>query len=55
MAIAERVLESKIPKLVNVDAMEFGFICGSKTTDALFDVRRIQEEYRDKKSCTCVL
>ena len=28
--------------------MQFGFIPGSGTTDALFVVQRMQEEYRDK-------
>ena len=29
--------------------MQFGFMRGRETTDALFVVRRMQEEYRDKK------
>ena len=29
--------------------MQFGFMPGRRTTDALFLVRRMQEEYRDKK------
>ena len=29
--------------------MQFGFMHGRGTTDALFIVRRMQEEYRDKK------
>ena len=29
--------------------MQFGFMAGRETTDALFVVQRMQEEYRDKK------
>ena len=49
MKIVERVLERRIRELVNIDSMQFGFIPGRETTDALFVVRRIQEEYRDEK------
>ena len=56
MKIVERVLERRIRKSVNIDSMQFGFMPGRETTDALFAVRRMQEEYRDKKkSSTCVL
>ena len=48
MKIVERVLE-RIRKLVNIDSMPFGFMPGRGTTDALFVVRRMQEECRDKK------
>ena len=49
MKIVERVLERRIRELVNVDSMQFGFMLGRETTDALFVVRRMQEKYRDKK------
>ena len=49
MKIAERVLE-RIRELVNIDLMPFGFILGRRTTDTLLVVRRMQEEYRDKKN-----
>ena len=47
--IVEKVLERRIRELVNIDSMQFGFMPGRETTDALFVVRRMQEEYRDKK------
>ena len=47
--IVERVLERRIRELVNIDSMQFGFMPGRGTTDALFVVQRMQEEYRDKK------
>ena len=49
MKIVERVLERRIRESVNIDSMQFGFMPGRGTTDALFVVRRMQEEYRDKK------
>jgi hypothetical protein len=49
MKIVERVLEKRIRKLVNVDEMQFGFMPGKGTTDAIFILRRLQEEYRDKE------
>ena len=49
MKIVGRVLERRIRELVNINSMQFGFMPGRGTTDALFVVRRMQEEYRDKK------
>ena len=49
MKIVERVLERRIRELVNIDSMQFSFMPGRGTTDALFVVRRMQEKYRDKK------
>ena len=49
MKIAERVVERRIREVVNVDKIVFGFIPGGRTADALFIVRRMQEEYRDKR------
>ena len=48
MKIVERVLEKRMRALVEVDDMQFGFMSGRGTTDALFIVRRMQEEYREK-------
>ena len=48
MKIVERVLERRIRNLVNLDEMQFGFMPGKGTTDALFILRRMQEEYRNK-------
>ena len=50
------MLERRIREVVNVGGMQFGFMPGGGTTDALFIVRRMQEEYRDiKKSYIRVL
>ena len=38
MKIVEKVLERRIRELVNIDSMQFGFMPGRGTTDALFVV-----------------
>ena len=48
MKIVEKVLERRIREVVNVDGMQFGSMPGRGATDALFIVRRLQEENRDK-------
>ena len=49
MKIVERVLEKRIKELVKVDDMQFGFMPGKGTVDALFILRRMQEEFRGKE------
>ena len=53
--IVERVIERRIRTLVNLNEMQFGFMPGIETVDAIFMVRRMQEEYqkKDKKLCMC--
>ena len=55
MKIVERVLERRIRTLVNLNEMKFGFMPGKGTVDAIFIVRRMQEEYqkKDKKLYMC--
>ena len=55
MKIVERVLERRIRMLVNLNKMLFGFMPGKGTADAIFIVRRMQEEYqkKDKKLYIC--
>ena len=54
MKIIERVLERRIRKLVNLNKVQFGFMPGKGTVDAIFIVKRMQEEYeKDKKLYMC--
>ena len=59
MNIVEKVLNRRIQELVHVDGMKFGFMPGRETTNALFVVRKVQKEYKDKKRklymCVCFL
>ena len=57
MEIIERVLERRIRALVDFDEAQFGFMPGKGTTDALFLVRRLQEQHRakDKRMYMCLV
>ena len=54
MKIVEKVLERRIQTLVNLK-MQFGFMPGKGTVNAIFIVRKMQEEYqkKDKKLYMC--
>ena len=48
MKIIERVRERRIRTLVNLNKMQFGFMPGKGTVDAIFFVRRMLEEHQKK-------
>ena len=43
--IIKKVLEKRLSKIATIDDMQFGFMPGKGTIDAVFSLRRIQEEY----------
>ena len=45
MTLLERVLDSFIQEMVDIDTMQFGFVPGRGTTDATFIIRQLQEKY----------
>ena len=49
MKIVEKVLERRLRRMVKVDEIQFGFMPGKGTIDAVFCLRRLQEEYLDKE------
>ncbi len=49
MKCLERVLDSAIRSMVNIDEMQFGFVPGRGTTDAIFIARQMQEKYHAAK------
>ena len=49
MKIIERILERRLREQVQIDELQFGFMPGKGTTDAIFIVRQMQERYREKK------
>ena len=55
MKIVGRVVERQIRTRVNLTKTQFGFMPGKRAMDAIFIVRRMQEEYqkKDKKLYIC--
>ena len=49
MKLCEGVLEKSIRGMVNINEMQFGFVPGKGTTDAIFIARQMQEKYRAAK------
>ena len=49
MKVVERLLEKRLRRLVKVDQMQFGFMSGKSTVDAIFILRRMQKSYLEKK------
>ena len=49
MKVLERVLEKRIRCQVSIDNMEFDFMPGKGTTDAIFIMRQVQEKHQAKK------
>ena len=43
MKLLERVLDSFIQEMVDIDAMQFGFVPGRATTDTIFIICQLQE------------
>ena len=50
MKVVERVLEKRLREFINIDNMQFGFMPGKGTIDAIFITRRMQECYIDKRN-----
>ena len=48
MNVMEGVLEKRIYRIVTVDEMQFGFMPGRGTIDAVFILRRMQEGHDAK-------
>jgi len=47
--VVERIFEDRIQQQIDIDDMQFGFMKGNGTTDAIFIVRQIQEKFRAKR------
>jgi hypothetical protein len=48
MKVFERVIERRVRRSVTTDSMQFGFMAGRSTTDAIFIVRQVQEHFLTK-------
>ena len=49
MTVLERVLERRLRMKINIDDMQFGFMSGKGTVDAIFIVRQLQEKFMEKR------
>ena len=45
MKVLERVIEERLRKIMRIYSMQFVFMAGRSTTDAIFIVRQLQEKY----------
>ena len=43
------MVDARVRRIVKIDDMQFGFMAGKGTTDAIFIVRQLQEKYLAKK------
>ena len=50
MKVLERVLEKRIRCQVSIDNMQFGFMHGKGTTEAIFIMRQVQDKHQAKKN-----
>ena len=49
MKILEKIIEGRLRKTVEIDPMQFGFMPGRGTIDAIFTFQQIQEKYQEKR------
>ena len=49
MKLFEKVIEQHIRSRIEINQMQFGFMPGKSTIDAIFIAHQIQEKYREKK------
>ena len=45
MKVIERVIDKLLRERIDIDEMQFGFVPGRGTTDAIFLLRQLQEKY----------
>ena len=48
MKVVERIFEHRIRQQIKIDDMQFGFMKGKGTTDAIFMARQMQGNFRVK-------
>jgi len=48
MKVVERIFKNRIWQQIDIDDMQFGYMKGKRTTDAIFIVRQMQEKFKAK-------
>ena len=48
MKVVENIVKYRIQQQIDIDNTQFGFMKGKGTTDAIFTVRQMQENFRAK-------
>ena len=46
--VVEKIFEHRIRQQIEIDDMQFGFMKGKGTTDAIFMARQVQENFKVK-------
>ena len=57
MKVVERIFEHRIRQQIEIDDMQFGYMKGKGTSDAIFMARQVQENFTVKGKklfCFCV-
>ena len=49
MKVLEGVLEKRLRQKVKIDDMQFGFVSGKGTVDAIFMMRQLQKKFLEKR------
>ena len=44
MKILDRIVDARVRRIVNINDMQFGFMAGKGTTDAIFIVHQLQKK-----------
>jgi len=53
MKVLDRIFENRIRQQIIIDDMQFGFMKGKGTMNAIFIVRQMQEKFRAKGKKLC--
>ena len=49
MKVMERIVDGMIREMIAIDEMQFAFVPGRGTTDAIFIIRQLQEKFLSRK------
>ena len=47
MKIWEKIIEARLKDSIEISKLQYGFMSGKRTTDAMFALRKLMEKYRE--------